>query len=75
MISPHPLNRLIERETFGEMVALLTPEELVVAALRGTAAPGLSEVERKIGAAVILNEDAAMALESFDVTTVGRGED
>ena len=42
MISPHPLNRLIERETFGEMVALLTPEELVVAALR---LEGLSDVQ------------------------------
>jgi excisionase family DNA binding protein len=42
VISPHPLDRLIERETFGEMVALLTPEELVVAALR---LEGLSDVQ------------------------------
>jgi transposase len=42
VISPYPLNRLIERETFGEMVALLTPEELVVAALR---LEGLSDVQ------------------------------
>jgi excisionase family DNA binding protein len=42
VISPHPLDRLIEREAFGEMVALLTPEELVVAALR---LEGLSDVQ------------------------------
>jgi transposase len=42
VISPHPLDRLIERDTFGEIVALLTPEELVVAALR---LEGLSDVQ------------------------------
>jgi len=42
MTSPHPLDRLIERETFGEMLALLTPEELVLAALR---LEGLSDVQ------------------------------
>jgi len=42
MVSPHPLDRLIERETFAEMLALLTPEELVVAALR---LEGLSDAQ------------------------------
>jgi hypothetical protein len=34
MSLPHPLNRIVERETFAEIVALLRPEELIVAALR-----------------------------------------
>lgn len=34
MISPHPLDRLVEQETFGEILALLEPEELVIAFLR-----------------------------------------
>lgn len=34
MISPHPLDRLVEQDTFAEMLALLEPEELVIAALR-----------------------------------------
>ncbi len=66
---------LVEARIGGGPTLKITASPPVVAALRGTAAPGLSEVERKIGTAVILNEDAAMALESFDVTTVGRGED
>jgi DNA-binding CsgD family transcriptional regulator len=53
MISPHPLERLIEQETFGEMVALLTPEELVVAALR---LEGLSDAQ--IGALLDIDRSA-----------------
>ena len=34
MISSHPLNRLVEQDTFAEMLALLQPEELVIVALR-----------------------------------------
>lgn len=35
MISPHhPLNRLVEQDTFAEAMALLEPEELVIASLR-----------------------------------------
>ena len=34
MISPHPLDRLVEQETFAEAMALLEPEELVIASLR-----------------------------------------
>ena len=34
MISPHPLDRLIEQDTFAEVLALLEPEELVIASLR-----------------------------------------
>lgn len=34
MISPDPLDRLVEQDTFAEMLALLEPEELVVAVLR-----------------------------------------
>jgi excisionase family DNA binding protein len=34
MISPDPLDRLVEQDTFAEMLALLEPEDLVVAALR-----------------------------------------
>lgn len=34
MISPDPLDRLVEQNTFAEMLALLQPEELVVAGLR-----------------------------------------
>ena len=34
MTSPHPLDRLVEQDTFAEVLALLEPEELVIAALR-----------------------------------------
>ncbi len=34
LIAPHPLDRLIRQETFAEMIALLEPEELVIAILR-----------------------------------------
>jgi excisionase family DNA binding protein len=34
MISPDPLERLVEQDTFAEMVSLLKPEELRVATLR-----------------------------------------
>jgi hypothetical protein len=34
MISPDPLDRLVEQDTFAEMLALLEPEDLVIAALR-----------------------------------------
>ena len=34
MISPHPLDRLVEQDTFAEVLALLEPEELVIASLR-----------------------------------------
>ncbi|MFN2183886.1 MAG: hypothetical protein ACK2UU_07835 [Anaerolineae bacterium] len=34
MISSHPLDRLVEQDTFAEVLALLEPEELVIAALR-----------------------------------------
>lgn len=34
MISPHSLNRLVEQDTFAEALALLEPEELVIATLR-----------------------------------------
>lgn len=34
MISPDPLDRLVEQDTFAEMLALLEPEELVIAVLR-----------------------------------------
>lgn len=53
----------------------ITASPSVVSALRGEAAPGLAEVERKLGTAVILDENANMAPESFDVTSVRRRED
>ncbi len=34
MISSYPLDRLIEQDTFAEMLSLLEPEELVIAFLR-----------------------------------------
>lgn len=34
VISPYPLDRLIEQDTFIEALALLEPEELVIASLR-----------------------------------------
>ena len=34
MITPHPLDRLVEQDTFAEALALLEPEELVIASLR-----------------------------------------
>ncbi len=34
MISPHPLDRLVEQDIFAEALALLEPEELVIASLR-----------------------------------------
>jgi predicted DNA-binding protein (UPF0251 family) len=34
VISPHPLDRLVEQDTFAEALALLEPEELVIASLR-----------------------------------------
>jgi predicted DNA-binding protein (UPF0251 family) len=34
VISPHPVDRLIEQDTFAEMLALLEPEELLIACLR-----------------------------------------
>jgi DNA-directed RNA polymerase specialized sigma24 family protein len=34
MISPDPLDRLVEQDTFAEMLDLLEPEELVIAVLR-----------------------------------------
>jgi predicted DNA-binding protein (UPF0251 family) len=34
VISPHPLDRLVEQAAFAEMLALLEPEELVIASLR-----------------------------------------
>jgi hypothetical protein len=34
VISPHPLDRLVEQDRFAEMLALLEPEELVIASLR-----------------------------------------
>jgi hypothetical protein len=34
MISPDPLERLVEQDTFAEVLALLQPEELIVAVLR-----------------------------------------
>jgi transcriptional regulator with XRE-family HTH domain len=33
-MSTHPLERLVQQDTFGELLALLEPEELVIAALR-----------------------------------------
>jgi hypothetical protein len=34
MTFPHPLDRLIEQDTFREILSLLTPQELIVAVLR-----------------------------------------
>jgi hypothetical protein len=34
VISPHPLDRLVEQDTLVEMLALLEPEELLIAFLR-----------------------------------------
>jgi hypothetical protein len=34
VISPHPVDRLIEQDTFAEMLALLEPAELLIACLR-----------------------------------------
>jgi hypothetical protein len=34
MDSRHPLDRLVEQDTFAEMLALLEPEELIIAFLR-----------------------------------------
>jgi len=42
MFSPHPLDRLVQQDTFGELLALLEPEELLVAALR---LEGLSDAQ------------------------------
>lgn len=52
----------------------ITASPSVVAALRGDAAPGLSEVEEKLGITVFLKENGAFAPESFDVTTIRRGK-
>lgn len=41
-ISPHPLDRLVEREAFAEILDQLQPEELVLAALR---LEGLTDVQ------------------------------
>ena len=53
----------------------ITGSPSLVAALRGEAAPGLAEVEQKLGTAVILDENANLAPESFDVTAVRHRED
>jgi excisionase family DNA binding protein len=42
VIPAHPLDQLVQRDTFGELLALLEPEELVVAALR---LEGLSDTQ------------------------------
>jgi transcriptional regulator with XRE-family HTH domain len=42
VISAHPLDQLVQRDTFGEVLALLEPGELVVAALR---LEGLSDTQ------------------------------
>lgn len=34
MRSPHPLDRLVARDSFAEIIALLEPEELIIATLR-----------------------------------------
>lgn len=34
MPSPHPLDRLVARDSFAEIMALLEPEELIIATLR-----------------------------------------
>lgn len=49
----HPLDRLVEQDTFEEIIALLEPEELVVAALR---LEGLSDGQ--IGALLGITREA-----------------
>ncbi|MGQ9599768.1 MAG: helix-turn-helix domain-containing protein [Anaerolineae bacterium] len=49
----HPLDRLVQQDTFQEIIALLEPEELVVAALR---LEGLSDAQ--IGALLDITREA-----------------
>jgi excisionase family DNA binding protein len=51
MNAPHPLDRLVEEETFREIVAHLEPEELVIAALRLEGLP-----DAQIGALLDLSQ-------------------
>jgi predicted DNA-binding transcriptional regulator AlpA len=59
MISPDALERLVEQDTCAEMLALLEPEELVVASLR---LEGLSDLQ--IGA--LLDTDSRSVAECMD---------
>jgi hypothetical protein len=59
MISPDALERLVEQDTFAEMLALLEPEELVLAGLR---LEGLSDLQ--IGA--LLDTDSRRVAECMD---------
>ena len=59
MISPDALERLVEQDTFAEMLALLEPEELVLAGLR---LEGLSDLQ--IGA--LLDTDSRSVAECMD---------
>jgi hypothetical protein len=51
-VIPGPLEQMVERETFGEILEQMTPEELTVAALR---LEGLTDAQ----IAALLGEDAA----------------
>jgi predicted DNA-binding protein (UPF0251 family) len=59
MISSQPLDRLVEQDTFAEMLSLLEPEELVIAFLRLEA----------------LSDDQIAALLEIDRITVSRRMD
>ncbi len=59
MISSEPLDRLVEQDTFAEMLSLLEPEELVIAFLRLEA----------------LSDDQIAALLEIDRITVSRRMD
>jgi ribonuclease G len=65
---------LIEARMGAGPTLKITASPSVVAALRGKAAPGLAEVERRLGTAIILDENANLAPDGFDVTSVRRGE-
>jgi hypothetical protein len=80
MIVPHPLERLIERESFAEIVSRLQPEELLVAVLR---LEGLSDVQigrllgiTRAGVSFRLKQaQARIAAEAPDLAPLLRGRE
>jgi len=65
---------LVEARMGSGPVLKVTASPAVVAALRADPLAALSAVEKQLGTAVVLNEDAALPPEKFHVTPVRRGE-
>ena len=65
---------LVEARKGSGPVLKITASPAVVAALRADPLAALSAVEKQLGTVVVLNEDAALPSEKFDVTPVRRGE-